>query len=306
VIDSKYLPAFDGWLRTMGEDVLSLANLLETSDAPLPFRQASAQALQYLLRSTELIPEGLEALGYLEGAFAFRVIAQHALDDGPDELSGDASTDDDSTDERPVDGPTGDDLTDEGLTDDDPTDERPVDGPTGDDLTDEGLTDEGLGDDPTDDGFAADRFGHGLTDDDSADPDPRDEGATDDRPRDDGSPQAGAPDDGHRAGSRGVDRADRVELTEGRVPRLAADVELIREFLEDDMPRLLELTLAPAATSRAGRSAADVLVDAALRGVTLRDARQWVERYRAPELRASEQELVKLRSFFRTRLRREA
>jgi hypothetical protein len=292
-IDSKYLPAFDGWLRTMGEDVLSLANLLETSDAPLPFRQASAQALQYLLRSTELIPEGLEALGYLEGAFAFRVIAQHALDDGPGELSGDDSTDggsreEGSRDERPVDGPTGDDLTDDGLTDDG--------------LTDDGLTDDGLGDDPTDDGFAADRFGHGLTDDDRADPDPPDEGATDDRPRDDGSAQAGAPDDGHRAGSG---RVDRVELTEGRVPRLAADVELIREFLEDDMPRLLELTLAPAATSRAGRSAADVLEDAALRGVTLRDARQWVERYRAPELRASEQELVKLRSFFRTRLRRE-
>lgn len=196
--DSKYLPAFDGWLRTMGEDVLSLANLLEAVDAPRPFRQASAQALQYLLRSAVLIPEGLEALGYLEGAFAFRVIAQRALVEG----SGNSSM----------------------------------------------------------------------------------EGATPDGP----------------------EAADRVEQSEGRVPRLAADVELIREFLGEDMPRLLELALAPAATTRAGRAAADLLDDDELRGTTLHEARQWVERYRAPTLRATDEEHVMLRSFFRTRLRRDS
>jgi hypothetical protein len=89
------------------------------------------------------------------------------------------------------------------------------------------------------------------------------------------------------------------------VPRLAADVALIAEFLGDDMPGLFTLALAPAATTRAGRSAAELLVDVELRGSTLRDARQWVERYRAPELRASNEELVKLGAFFRTRLRRE-
>ena len=41
--DPNYLAVFSGWLRVMGEDVLSLANLLETPDAPLPFRHASAE-----------------------------------------------------------------------------------------------------------------------------------------------------------------------------------------------------------------------------------------------------------------------
>ncbi len=191
----------------MGEDVLSLANLLEASDAPLPFRQASAESLQYLLRSAGLIPEGLEALGYLEGAFAFRVIAQRAL-------------------VEPAEG----------------SEVEPSEGS-------EVEPSEGSEVEPSEGG--------------------------------------------------------KVEPAQGRVPRLAADVELIAEFLGEDMPGLYERALAPSATTRAGRAAAELLEDDELRGATLRDARQWVERYRAPELRASDEELVKLRSFFRTRLSRE-
>ena len=77
--EPKFLPAFAGWLRVMGEDVLSLANLLDAPEAPLPYRRAAAEALSGLLRLVQLIPEGIEALGYLEGAFAFRVIAERAL-----------------------------------------------------------------------------------------------------------------------------------------------------------------------------------------------------------------------------------
>jgi hypothetical protein len=181
MMDPKFLPTFAGWLRTMGEDVLSLANQLESSEAPEPFRRVSAEALQFLLRSAELIPDGLEAFGYLEAAFAFRVLAGHALDDHP-EL---------------------------------------------------------------------------------------------------GEPGA-----------------------EGRVSRLAADRGLVAEFLGEDTARFEALALAPAATTRAGRSAADVLTDDALRAEVLRDAREWVEHYRAPELGDGREELVKIGAFFRTRLRR--
>lgn len=239
--DSKYLPAFNGWLRTMGEDVLSLANLLEAPDAPAPFRQASAESLHYLLRSAELIPEGLEALGYLEGAFAFRVIAERALVDGPE---GRHPDDERGTSDEPERGGA-----ESGL-------EAMEENPSGSSAA--GSVE------PSDD-EAFDRR------DDPVEP---------------------------RAGREPVP-------TEGRVPRLAADVALIREFLGEDMPRLLTLALAPRATTRAGRAAAELLEDDELRSTTLRDARQWVERYRAPELRTSGEELVKLGSFFRTRLRPE-
>jgi hypothetical protein len=77
--EPKFLAAFSGWLRALGEDVLSLAHLLGTPEAPMPYRLAAARALHGWLRLTELVPEGIEALGYLEGAFAFRVIADAAL-----------------------------------------------------------------------------------------------------------------------------------------------------------------------------------------------------------------------------------
>lgn len=180
-MDPKFLPAFAGWLRSMGEDVLSLANLLESSEAPEPFRRVSAEALQYLLRAADLIPEGLEPLGYLEVAFAFRVLAERALLEHP-ELAGPGA--------------------------------------------------------------------------------------------------------------------------EGRVPRLAADAALVAEFLGDDLPYFARLTLDPAASTRAGRAAPELLSDDELRATALREAREWVELSGAPELADGGEELVKIGSFFRTRLRR--
>lgn len=175
-----FLSAFGGWLHTLGEDVLSLAHLLESPEAPEPFRAASAEALSYLLRAADLIPEGIEDLGYLEVAFAFRVLARRALGEGED-----------------------------------------------------------------------------------------------------------------GAGS-----------LEGRVPRLAAEAAVVVDFLEGDISSFCELVFSPAALSHASRPAADLLEDAELRATTLEQARAWVELYRAPELAAGEEELVKIRAFFRTRLRR--
>ena len=174
----QFLPTFGGWLHTLGEDVLSLAHLLESPDAPEPFRAASAESLSYLLRAADLIPEGIEQLGYLEVAFAFRALARRAI----------------------------------------------------------------------------------------------------------GEVEVGS--------------------LEGRVPRLAAEAALVVDFLEDDLAPFWEMVFAPAALSREGRPAADLLEDAELRATTLEQARAWVELYRAPELSEGEEELVKLRSFFRTRLRR--
>ena len=178
---TQILPAFAGWLHTLGEDVLSLAHLLESPDAPVPFRVASAESLSYLLRAADLIPDGIEHLGYLEVAFAFRALARRALSEGED--VGESSL-------------------------------------------------------------------------------------------------------------------------EGRVPRLAAEAALVVDFLGDDIGAFWEMVFAPGAIARAGRPAADLLEDEALRGATLEHARAWVEQYRAPELASGEEELVKIRAFFATRLRR--
>ncbi len=175
MMEQKFLPTFAGWLGALGEDVLSLANLLSSPEAPEPFRLVSAQALESLLRAAELIPEGLENLGYLEQAFIFRLLARRAVSESPE-----------------------------------------------------------LG-------------------------------------------------------------------SEGRVPRLAAEAEWVDAFIADDLAALSELAFVEA---RRGRPAGQLLEDEEARAEVLREARAWVEGYRAPELGDGAEELVKLRAFFRTRLRR--
>jgi hypothetical protein len=180
-MDPKFLPLFSGWLRTLGEDVLSLSNRLESADTPGPFRQASAEALQFVLRSADLIPEGIEELGYLEVAFAFRVLARRTTSDNPELV-------------------------------------------------------------------------------------------------------AGAP--------------------ESRLVRLGEEAEAVAEFLAEDMTLLTEASLAPAATTLRGVPASALLENDERRAEVLAEARAWAEGYQPAEPSEGTEELIKIRSFFRTRLRR--
>jgi hypothetical protein len=218
VTDPKFLPAFSGWLHALGEDVLSLAHLLGLPEAAVPVRLAAAQGLHGLLRLVELVPEDIEALGYLEGAFAVRVIAERALAERPE-----------------------------------PAAEAAVE--------------------------------------------PAAEAAVE--PAAEAAVEPAAEAAVEPAAEAAVEPA-----AEGRVPRLAADAALVAEFLGDDLPRFREIWLSPAASTRAGRAASDLLVDEALRHDVQREAREWAEHYHAPELGEGPEELVKVEAFFRTRLRR--
>ncbi len=181
--DSELLQTFSGWLRGMGDDVLGLARVLEAEQAPGSARQVCAESLGYLLRSLELIPEGLEDLGYLDAAFAVRVLCQGALQ----------------------------------------------------------------------------------------------------RDSDLGAAEGGE-----------------------RLARLAAEADVVAEFLGDGFEPLREIVFSPRATSLHGLGADELLADSELRLAALSEVRSWVENYGAPKLGDGQEELVKIRSFFRTRLRREA
>ena len=237
------LTAFSGWLRTLGEDVLGLANLLETPALPAPVQRASAESLHYLLRAADLIPEGLEDLGYLEVAFAFRAISRRALDDArnpPPELS-----------------------VAEGAT------------PPGELAPDLDLP--------------AAEPGDGA---DAAEPQTAE------------AEQHQPIEPFETLGTESAASETQPWETEGRVPRLAADVELIADFLGDDLGLFYAAVFNPAATTRGGLSAADLLQSPEPRSITLAEARRWVERHHGLELSDGKEEFVKIRSFFRTRLRR--
>src|SRR5688572_11676092 len=73
--DETYRSHFASWLSGMPEEARKLAFLLEREEASAPARRYAADSLNQLLHAADLIPEGTEALGYLETLFAFRVLA---------------------------------------------------------------------------------------------------------------------------------------------------------------------------------------------------------------------------------------
>src|SRR5215207_10472011 len=74
-LDSRCLEAFPGWLRSLADDAQTLAGLLEQNGSSAEARGGAASALNYLFKSLDLIPDGLEDLGFIDDAFVLRVAA---------------------------------------------------------------------------------------------------------------------------------------------------------------------------------------------------------------------------------------
>jgi hypothetical protein len=82
--EASYRAAFGGWLAGLGGQARELSRLLEREDGPEALRRFGAETLNQLLYAADLIPEGIEDLGYLETLFAFRVLAREACAAEPD------------------------------------------------------------------------------------------------------------------------------------------------------------------------------------------------------------------------------
>ena len=76
-LHNRCLDTFPEWLRTLAADASELSELLgaEASDET---RRYVAGGLNYLFKSLDLIPDGIEDLGYLDDAFVLRVAASLA------------------------------------------------------------------------------------------------------------------------------------------------------------------------------------------------------------------------------------
>jgi uncharacterized membrane protein YkvA (DUF1232 family) len=84
-LDSRCLEAFPGWLKSLAEDAQKLASLLEARDVAPAAQRAAASALNYLFKSLDLIPDGLEDLGFIDDAFVLRVAAALVAENDRDE-----------------------------------------------------------------------------------------------------------------------------------------------------------------------------------------------------------------------------
>jgi len=84
-LDTRCLDAFPEWLRTLAEDATALAAIVGETAQPEALRRQAAGALNYLFRSLDLIPDGIEDLGFLDDAFVLRAVGKIAstLDGAP-------------------------------------------------------------------------------------------------------------------------------------------------------------------------------------------------------------------------------
>jgi uncharacterized membrane protein YkvA (DUF1232 family) len=82
---ATYFDTFPAWLRTLGHDAEQLASLLEDETVPSDVAEPLAGGLNYLFKSLDLVPDGIDDIGYLDDAFVLRVAADLALRDELDE-----------------------------------------------------------------------------------------------------------------------------------------------------------------------------------------------------------------------------
>lgn len=78
---TRCLDTIPRWLKSLGDDATSLAALLGDTSVPEPTRRLVAGGLNYLFKSLDLIPDGIEDLGFVDDAFVLRVAAAIAGED---------------------------------------------------------------------------------------------------------------------------------------------------------------------------------------------------------------------------------
>ncbi len=81
--DVRYLEVFPSFLRTLGEDAAALGGIVG-SDAPEPVQRYVVAGLNYIFKSLDLIPDGIDDLGFLDDAFVLRVAAALAAVESAD------------------------------------------------------------------------------------------------------------------------------------------------------------------------------------------------------------------------------
>ena len=90
-LDTRCLDAFPQWLRSLGNDVDHVAALLRETALGEPVRRQAAGAVTYLFKSLDLIPDGIEDLGFIDDAFVLRVAAALAKSTDAGALESDGS-----------------------------------------------------------------------------------------------------------------------------------------------------------------------------------------------------------------------
>jgi hypothetical protein len=71
----RFLDVFPAWLRSLGEDAAALGPLVDDAHGDEEVRRYVVSGLNYIFKSLDLIPDGIDDLGFCDDAFVIRVAA---------------------------------------------------------------------------------------------------------------------------------------------------------------------------------------------------------------------------------------
>lgn len=80
--EAKFLELFPAWLKSLGEDARLVGALLGQGGGAESAARALAGGLNYIFKSLDLIPDGIDDLGFMDDAFVLRVSADLAQKEG--------------------------------------------------------------------------------------------------------------------------------------------------------------------------------------------------------------------------------
>jgi uncharacterized membrane protein YkvA (DUF1232 family) len=87
-IDPRYLEMFPQWLRSLGEDAALVGDVLAAGAPADDATRSLVAGLNYIFKSLDLIPDGIDDLGFLDDAFVLRVACAQAGVARPDVKQG--------------------------------------------------------------------------------------------------------------------------------------------------------------------------------------------------------------------------
>ncbi len=74
-LTEKCLDTFPKWLRTLGDDVAVVLAVAEAGGVADGVKRQLVAGINYIFKSLDLIPDGIDDIGYLDDAFIVRIAA---------------------------------------------------------------------------------------------------------------------------------------------------------------------------------------------------------------------------------------
>jgi hypothetical protein len=83
-MDPRYLEMFPQWLRSLGEDASFVGEAVGSDAGSDDATRSLVAGLNYIFKSLDLIPDGIDDLGFLDDAFVVRVACALAAEARPE------------------------------------------------------------------------------------------------------------------------------------------------------------------------------------------------------------------------------